>query len=116
MANYRPVTPELLDELRDIVGGQHTFAGEAIPAYFGHDAGTRHDVRHLPEVLVQPADADQVPAILRLANLALVPVTPRGGGTGLAGGAVPLQGGILLDLGRLDRILRIDARARFILV
>ena len=116
MAGYRPVTPELLDELCAIVGAQHTFAGEGIPAHFGHDAGTRRDVHHHPEVLVQPADADQVAAILRLANSHLVPVTPRGGGTGLAGGAVPLHGGILLDLGRLDRILRIDARARFIVV
>jgi len=116
MAGYRPVTPELLDELCAIVGAQHIFAGEGIPGHFGHDAGTRRDPHHLPEVLVQPADADQVAAILRLANRHLVPVTPRGGGTGLAGGAVPLHGGILLDLGRLDRILRIDARARFIVV
>jgi glycolate oxidase len=116
MARYQPVTPQVVAELRNIVGARHTFAGDEVPAQFGHDAGTRREAQHLPEVLVQPADADQVAAILRLANRALVPVTPRGGGTGLAGGAVALQGGILLDLGRLDRIVRIDARARFIVV
>ncbi|MFZ4858304.1 MAG: FAD-binding oxidoreductase [Desulfuromonadaceae bacterium] len=113
MSRYQPVTPVIIDELRAIVGRDHVLTGEAIPASAGHDAGTRRDAHFLPEVVAAPADTAQVAAILKLANRTLVPVTPRGGGTGLAGGAVPLARGILLDLGRLDRILAIDYRSRY---
>ncbi len=116
MSGYQPVTAEIVAVLSAIVGPGQVVAGDEIPARFGHDAGTWRDAQHLPEVLVAPANAEEVAAVLRLANRALVPVTPRGGGTGLAGGAVPLLGGILLDLGRLDRILEIDPQGRYAVV
>jgi glycolate oxidase len=113
MFHYQPVTPEIIAELSAIVGHENILSGSAVPVSAGYDAGTRRDAHYLPEVVAVPADAAQVAAILKLANRSLVPVTPRGGGTGLAGGAVPLAGGILLDLGRLDRILAIDPTARY---
>jgi glycolate oxidase len=113
MSHYRPVTSKIIEELGAIVGREHVLAGKAIPASSAHDAGTRRDAQHPPDVVVAPADADQVASILRLANRNLVPVTPRGGGTGLAGGAVAIKGGILLELGRMDRILGIDTTARY---
>jgi len=111
--HYQRVTPVIIKELRTIVGVEHVLAGDAIPASTGYDAGTRRDAPYLPDAVAVPADADQIAAILRLANRALVPVTPRGGGTGLAGGAVPVKGGIVLDLNRLDRILAIDTHSRY---
>jgi len=66
------------------------------------------DLIFLPDAVVQPAAREAVPKILRLAWEHGVPVTTRGGGTGLSGGALPVQGGLVLSLDRLDRILEID--------
>jgi len=55
---------------------------------------------HLPAVVVLPRTAQQVSEIVKLANRAKIPVVPRAGGTGLADGAVPLRGGILVDVKR----------------
>jgi len=62
----------------------------------------------MPEAVVKPASAREVSAILKIANRHRVPVTPRGGGTGLSCGAVPLFGGVVLSLERMNRILEID--------
>jgi alkyldihydroxyacetonephosphate synthase len=61
-----------------------------------------------PDAAVLPADEAGVAAVLRFANERGVAVVPRGGGSGSQGGAVPVDGGILLDLTRLDRILEVD--------
>jgi alkyldihydroxyacetonephosphate synthase len=62
----------------------------------------------LPDVAVLPPDEAGVAAVLRFANERRLPVVPRGGGSGSQGGAVPVDGGILLDLTRLDRIVDVD--------
>jgi glycolate dehydrogenase FAD-linked subunit len=64
--------------------------------------------RVMPEVVVLPGDVEQVAAVVKAAKQAALPIVPRGSGTGLAGGAVPAEGGIVLSLARLDRILKID--------
>ncbi len=61
-----------------------------------------------PEVVVRPRAREGVSALLVLASRHRVPVTPRGGGTGLSGGALPVEGGVVLALDRLDRIVKID--------
>src|SRR5688572_6913096 len=70
----------------------------------------------MPEIVVLPADVEQVAAVVKTAKQAAVPVVPRGSGTGLAGGAVPAEGGIVLSLARLDRILKIDLENRIAVV
>lgn len=62
----------------------------------------------LPDVVVTPENTSQVVDIVRIASEKCIPVTPRGGGTGLCGGAVPLYGGILVDLSKMNRILEVD--------
>jgi len=62
----------------------------------------------MPDVVVRPDGAAQIAEIMRLANRERIPVTPRGAGSGLSGGAVPVFGGILLSLERMNRILEID--------
>ena len=59
-------------------------------------------------IVVLPGDVEQVAAVVKAAKQSGVPIIPRGSGTGLAGGAVPAEGGIVLSLARLDRILQID--------
>ena len=61
-----------------------------------------------PDVVVSPSSEQEIAAIIRIANDHRMPVVPRGGGSGTQGGAVPVAGGIVLDLGRLDRILAVD--------
>jgi glycolate oxidase len=65
-------------------------------------------LRAEPEAVVRVTSAEQVSQILKLAQAERVPVTPRGGGYGLSGGAVPIVGGIVLSLEKMDRILEID--------
>jgi alkyldihydroxyacetonephosphate synthase len=64
---------------------------------------------HVPDVVAWPESAEQVAALVRLAGQRQIPLVPVGGGTGMAGGAVPVRGGIVLDTKRLTRPLRIDA-------
>lgn len=70
----------------------------------------------MPEIVVLPGDVEQVSAVVKAAKCAGIPIVPRGSGTGLAGGAVPAEGGIVLSLARLDRILKIDLENRIALV
>jgi len=65
--------------------------------------------RHLPLLVVLPADIEQVQAVMRICHQEGVPVVARGAGTGLSGGALPLENGVLLSLARLNRILEVDA-------
>ncbi len=68
------------------------------------------DLCFMPEVVLQPGSTTEVSAILKYCNERLLPVTPRGAGTGLSGGALPVFGGIVLDMRRFDKILNIDNR------
>jgi len=71
---------------------------------------------HMPAAVVLPRTAEQVSEIVKLANRAGIPVVPRAGGTGLADGAVPLRGGILVDVKRMNQIKEIDMVDRTVTV
>jgi len=73
---------------------------------YAQDASHFH---HAPDVVALPETTQEVAAILRLANELRMPVTPRGAGSGLTGGAVPCHGGVTLSLDRMDRVLEVDA-------
>lgn len=75
---------------------------------YSHDEVADLHYAHLPEVVVSPISAQEISQILKLANREKIPVTPRGAGSGLSGGAVPLFGGIVLSVERMNRILDID--------
>jgi glycolate oxidase len=109
MATYASVTPAVVAELAGIVGTQHViYDDQARMEDYAHDEVAGAEYAHLPEVVVKPATAAEIAAIVRLANRELIPVTPRGAGSGLSGGAVAVHGGILLSLERMNRILEID--------
>lgn len=80
--------------------------GSSIPQEYLSDALGR--LKGKAEALVFPLSADDVSGILRYANANHIPVTPRGAGTNLVGSTVPLHGGIILDLSRMNRILELD--------
>jgi len=106
---YNPVTPDVVEELTRIVGAKYVLFGDAerLDAY-SHDEVPDPRYAHQPEALVRPRTADEISAIMRLANARRIPVTPRGAGSGLSGGAVPIHGGIVLLCDRMNRIVEID--------
>jgi glycolate oxidase len=106
---YNPVTPVIVEELRRIVGPRHVIFGDADALEpFSHDEIPDRRYAHMPEAVVRPRSADEIAAVMKLANRELIPVTPRGAGSGLSGGAVPVCGGIVLLVDRMNSILEVD--------
>jgi glycolate oxidase len=106
---YNPLTPAIAAELRRIVGDRYViYADPEKLETYSHDEIAELQYAHMPEALVRPASADEIAAIIKLANREMIPVTPRGAGSGLSGGAVPIHGGIVLMCDRMNRILEID--------
>jgi glycolate oxidase len=106
---YNPVTEKIAGELKKIVGEKYVVFGDAEKLEpYSHDEVAEKEYAHMPEALVRPISAEEIAAILKLANREKIPVTPRGGGSGLSGGAVPIYGGIVLLLDRMNHILEID--------
>ena len=114
---YAPVTVSIVRELCAIVGEQHVIHGdpERLEPY-SHDEVAGAEFAHLPEVVVKPGSATEISEVMRLAHRERIPVTPRGAGSGLSGGAIPLFGGILLSVERMDRILEIDRENMVVVV
>ncbi len=92
--------------LRDIIGDASRLAFDSIPPEYLTDALGR--LHGQAEALVFPLSTEEVSGILGYAHAHHIPVTPRGAGTNLVGSTVPLQGGIILDLSRMNRILELD--------
>lgn len=103
---YKKVTDDVVALLTEIVGGENVLTGDERENYSRDETPNAKPIS--PEVVVKPGDADSVARILKLANEKNIPVTPRGGGTGLSAGAVPVYGGIVLSLERMNRMLEID--------
>ena len=103
----------LVRALEDIVGPENVSADPVELLCYARDASESFG---LPDVVVWPRTTEEVSAILRLANERKVPVTPRGAGTCLSGGPVPVRGGILMILTRMNRILEVDVEDMLVLV
>ena len=109
---YAPVTPQVLEDLATLVGKENMATQQDKREAYSYDEVERH-FWHQPycaEVVLFPESTEQVASVMRYANAHRIPVTPRGAGTGLSGGAVPAWGGILLSLEKMNRILEIDPR------
>ena len=103
---YSKVTPQDISCLRSIVGEAEVLTGSAISPDYAHDE--LGGIARMPEVLVRVRTTEQVSAIMKLAYSRNIPVTVRGSGTGLVGAAVPVEGGILLETTKMNRILSLD--------
>ena len=113
---FNKVTEQLLEELRGIVGEVNVLLEEEKIEMYSRDEVSDKLWEKLPEAVVKPANVEEIAAIVKLANRAMVPITPRGGGTGLAAGAVPLKGGMVLSLERMNQILEVDTENLFMVV
>lgn len=104
---YRPVDEAILRRLRGISGSRAVFADGETRDIYSRDETM--GLFHRPEVVVKPTSSKEIMKIMQLANRENIPVVPRGRGTGLSGGAVPLHGGIVLSCERMERIMEIDS-------
>ena len=104
--NYKTIDEADIEYLRSVCAPERVIPGPAVGEDYCHDELS--GIRRRPDVLVKAASTQEVSAIMKYAYQNCIPVTPRGQGTGLVGGAVPLHGGILLDLSGMNRILELD--------
>ena len=98
--------PRVLERLRALVGAEHVLVDPERVEPYAQDAVKE---KFPPEAVVLPQTAAEIAGILRLANEARFPVTARGGGVGYTGGAVPIEGGIVIGTDRMNRIKEISA-------
>jgi len=106
--NKTALTVEVVEEFKSIVGSSYVLYDEENLKNYGHDE-TEH-LLYLPEVVIKPRKAEEIAAIMKICNAERIPVTPRGAGTGLSGGALPNLGGALISMERLNSIIEIDER------
>jgi len=105
-SHYGKVTDDVVTLLTEIVGDRNVLTGDERYNYSRDEMLRSKPV--FPEIVVKPEDTGSVARIVKLATEKHIAVTPRGGGTGLSGGAVPIYGGIVLSLEKMSRILEID--------
>jgi glycolate oxidase len=104
--NYHKLNPDDLDYFRKILGEENVLVSADERGEYAHDY--TEDLVFLPEVVLKPIDGQEVSRILSYCNANVIPVTPRGAGTGLSGGALPVFGGVCLSSERMNRIITID--------
>src|SRR6186713_3257006 len=97
-----------IESFKKIVSEKFVLVDEESLHHYSHDE--TEDLHFLPEIIIKPRTAEEISAILKICNKDKIPVTPRGAGTGLSGGALPHLGGVLLSTERMNTIIEIDER------
>ena len=109
-----PLPTAIIAKLKEAVGDSNVLTEHDELLVYEVDALTIH--KHLPSAVVIPRSAEEVAKAIRILAEADIPFTPRGAGTGLSGGSISLQGAVIFELARLNRILKIDYENRLALV
>jgi glycolate oxidase len=102
------ITPQILEQFKLIVGSEYIFTDADSIEKYGKDE--TEQLHYAPQVIVKPRQALEIAQLLKICNEHLIPVTPRGAGTGLTGGALPHLGGLVISMERFNTILEIDER------
>jgi glycolate oxidase len=105
-AEYNPISSAIVEALQGIAGEGNLLVGQEAIEPYSHDETV--GLQANPEVVVKVTSAQQVSEVLKLARRERIPVTPRGAGYGLSGGAVAVRGGVVLSMEKMSRILEID--------
>lgn len=108
------ITPEFLRRLADIVGAEGMLTASEELLVYECDGYTIE--KNTPDVVVFPTTTEQVVAIVKLCNETRVPFVPRGAGTSLAGGCLPIGGGVMIALTRMRKIIEVNVRDRYAIV
>jgi len=101
---YKILTDDDIRFFRKTIGNENVLLSD----FEAYASDTTEKLQFFPDVVLKPGAAEEISRIIRYCNEELLPVTPRGAGTGLAGGALPVKGGVVLSVERLNRILEID--------
>ena len=104
--SYNKISDGILKEIFLLVGKDNVLTDQESLINYGHDE--TENLIYPPEVLVKPANVEQVSKIMKLAFKNIIPVTPIGARTGLSGGSLSIHGGIGLSMERFNKILEID--------
>jgi glycolate oxidase len=102
------LTLEILEQFKLIVGASYVFTDADSIEKYGKDE--TEQLHYAPQVIVKPRQPSEIAQLLKICNEHLIPVTPRGAGTGLTGGALPHLGGLVISMERFNSILEIDER------
>ncbi len=113
MKTYHPITPEIVEKLKAIVGPSHVKTDKDILVQYQTDYETNPLMFHVPEAAVIPGSAEEISQIVKLANQYDFPITVRSGGTSLADGAIPVCGGIVLSMERLNKIIELNEEGMY---
>jgi glycolate oxidase len=108
MSKFNALTDKTVRGLEKIVGEKNVIRDPEKKIDYSHDEFSLSEIAREPDVVVKPRTTQEVSRICRLANTEKIPLTPRGGATGLCGGCVPASGGIVLSLERMNRIVEVD--------
>ena len=107
-SEYRAVDAQVLETLNRLVGKENVLTRRERLIDYSHDEFSLTSIHRFPDVVVKPSSTAQTAEVMRFAHEARIPVTPRGGGTGLCGGCVPVFGGIVLSLENMGNVREID--------
>ncbi len=99
------ISKDIIRSFEDIAGTEAVHHEKEALLCYSYDAT---QIEHLPDLVIRPSSDDQISMILKIANKEGIPVVPRGAGTGFSGGSIPLKGGIVLSLERMNRVLEFD--------
>ncbi|MFK7798715.1 MAG: FAD-binding oxidoreductase [Aureispira sp.] len=108
------LSPNQLHQLQNLLGHAYVHTQLKTRQQYGQDQ--TEDLQFLPAVVVQPANTQEISALMQWCYQEEIPVTPRGAGTGLAGGALPVFGGVVLSLERLNQVLHLDEESLQVMV
>src|SRR6185436_3641314 len=106
--NFHPINENDLQFFRQSLGENSVFTDEESLHKYSHDEP--EDLKFPPKVVLKPSSPEEISEILKYCNEKKIPVTPRAAGTGLSGGALPVFGGVILSIEKLNHILLIDER------
>ncbi|HRR06980.1 MAG TPA: FAD-binding protein, partial [Victivallales bacterium] len=94
MNKYNRLNEEIFEELKKICGEKYVIYNDSEKLEpYSHDETPGKEWAAMPEAVVRPAKTEEVASIVKLANKRNIPITPRGAGSGLSGGAIPIKGG-----------------------
>jgi glycolate oxidase len=106
LMNFKKINAQDISFFQSILGEKQVHVDEENLTLCSSDQ--TEDLKYAPEIVLQPGTIDEVSAIMKYCNGHNIPVTPRGAGTGLSGGALPVCGGVALDMKRFSKVLHID--------
>ncbi len=104
--NYRKINPADIEVFTAIAGPDYVLTDEEALKIASSDE--TEDLEYMPEVVIKPDTTEEISLVLAYCNEQIIPVTVRGAGTGLSGGALAIHGGVVLDMRRMNRIIKLD--------